>query len=336
MASPLAPAHPHFVMLKGYHVGSKWIAQTFSRVPGCALFFEYEHCLRGLNNGACCEGPELTLEYLANGCACSELSDVIFVTDEHTCRGCPTKVPVQHGCRATGVQMGALGSPYRDHLRKLQAISPSVRFVVLARSNSVKHAVSFLRVSCGGANHKDARTDGQAGPGKHVLPSPVHSKELGSWISVPPPVLIGAARSLYMNQKSIRTLGGQLSAGSPAYTLVYEAFQTDVVREITNLLKAIGAAELPKGWVGSAGLIVKAGADDLHLGLSNFAELKQALQSTPCVGRMLAAIGPVEFGLDECEEDFKALATKTIFRDWGITATTSVRKLNNSQCRGET
>ena len=44
MALPAAP--PAMIVLKGYHVGSKWFAESFNALPGGAFFFEYEHCLR--------------------------------------------------------------------------------------------------------------------------------------------------------------------------------------------------------------------------------------------------------------------------------------------------
>mmetsp|Transcript_28896 Transcript_28896/g.88604 ORF Transcript_28896/g.88604 Transcript_28896/m.88604 type:complete len:95 (-) Transcript_28896:3014-3298(-) len=51
MKSALRPTaapvrHPHFVVFKGYHVGSLWLSDAFDMIPGCALFFEYEHCAR--------------------------------------------------------------------------------------------------------------------------------------------------------------------------------------------------------------------------------------------------------------------------------------------------
>jgi len=316
ISTPMAVSHPHFVMVKGYHMGSYWLAEAFSKAPGCALYFEYEHCLRR-GMPTCCPSPNLTLGYLQRGCSCSTARRHV---GSDSCSGC-SEYPLEGGCRATGVQLGALGPVYITHIRQMQVQSPSLQIVFLARSNLVKHAVSFLRTSCGGTNHLTA-----AAHAKH------HS---GEWISIPPPQLLHNIRTNSHAQQQVAEHARALAGGEPAYTLIYESAQRDLVGEISNLLRAIGARPLPVGWNGVAGVIIKAGGDTLTTALSNYAELEEALRPASCLHRMLTAAGPVGFGLDECKEDLAAIPTKLAMQlQMGSQVAISSRVLNASQCAG--
>jgi len=238
--------------------------------------------------------------------------------------------PLKHGCRASGVQFGALGPSYESHIRRLQELSPTVRIVLLVRSNTVKHTLSYLRVSCGGTNHKKpdqqgvvSSTNWTSTPGR------------GHWISVPPPVLLLSVRSRYKGQQAVVALAHRLAGGDPAYTLVYEAAQRDFIGEIANLLRAIGASPPPTDWGAAVKAIVKSGADNLSSAISNYAQLEHAFRPTPCLHRMLTAAGPVEFGLDECSDDLLhgLPQGRNTLSAWNIDEHAS-RGLNDSQCRG--
>ena len=70
---------PHFVVVKGYHMGSKWFEGAFGAVPGCSFFFEFEHCLRDAKirqlygpppPSTDLAPPEATLHYLRSSCGC--------------------------------------------------------------------------------------------------------------------------------------------------------------------------------------------------------------------------------------------------------------------------
>jgi len=58
----MAPPASQFVLFKGYHMGSLWLAERFSAMPGCALAFEYERCLR--KKGEMRGGPNETADGL--------------------------------------------------------------------------------------------------------------------------------------------------------------------------------------------------------------------------------------------------------------------------------
>ena len=63
-----------FVVLKGYHMGSKWFEEAFNRLEGGgAFYFEYEHCLRQLGRElpSRIAPPAVTLNYLTTACGCS-------------------------------------------------------------------------------------------------------------------------------------------------------------------------------------------------------------------------------------------------------------------------
>ena len=80
MAAPATPAPKLFVILKGYHMGSKWFEEAFRKVGGCHFFFEYEHCLKVMARPAeIGAAHNLTLRYLQSSCGCSS---------EVGCQGC--------------------------------------------------------------------------------------------------------------------------------------------------------------------------------------------------------------------------------------------------------
>ena len=47
LAAQYPATHPpaYFVVLKGYHEGSKWFEEAFNAVPGCSFFFETTYLL---------------------------------------------------------------------------------------------------------------------------------------------------------------------------------------------------------------------------------------------------------------------------------------------------
>jgi hypothetical protein len=335
MARRLQPAnhHPRPPLCR-----SKWISEAFSQAPGCSLYFEFEHCLRAFHNGTCCASAEFTLEYLNRGCACSGVDREPGKSGfDYGCSGCALH-PMHHGCRASGVQFGALGTPYQAHIRQIQRLSPTVRIVLLVRSNTVKHSLSFLRVSCGGINHK--KPDAHFGL---LSTNRTLRSDRGAWITVPPQVLLFTARSRYKGQQAVVGLARRLAGGDPAYTLVYEAAQRDLAGEIANLLKAIGALPLravastiPTGSGAAEKVIVKSGADNLSSAIANYAQLEHAFRQTPCLHRMLIAVGPVVFGLNECKDDllYGVPQGRHVMSAWGVDGHAS-RGLNDSQCQGQ-
>ena len=76
-----------FVVLKGYHMGSKWFEEAFRKVAGCSFYFEYEHCLKQL-----APAPQIasianvTLQYLRSSCGCPYTPG---------CLGCSPEPPMQ-------------------------------------------------------------------------------------------------------------------------------------------------------------------------------------------------------------------------------------------------
>ena len=84
------------VVIKGYHMGSKWFAETMNRVPGAAFFFEYEHCLKrlSLNHGVSIPvlAENATLRFLRTSCKCERSFD---------CRGCGSELQTNEMARQT-------------------------------------------------------------------------------------------------------------------------------------------------------------------------------------------------------------------------------------------
>eukprot|EP00966_Prymnesium_polylepis_P296975 6860944-Prymnesium_polylepis.1 len=64
-----------YVVVKGYHMGSKWFAESMNRVAGAAFAFEYEHCLKRVSSEVGASVPaltrNLTLRFLQTSCGCS-------------------------------------------------------------------------------------------------------------------------------------------------------------------------------------------------------------------------------------------------------------------------
>ena len=75
MAATAAPADvlPALaIVLKGYHMGSKWFADVFNSATG-SFYFEYEHCLRTIGRetyNSQYAPPNVTLNYLRHSCGC--------------------------------------------------------------------------------------------------------------------------------------------------------------------------------------------------------------------------------------------------------------------------
>ena len=180
---------PAFIVLKGYHVGSKWFAEAFNRLPGGSFYFEYEHCLRqigrqdGSNDtsahigrGAKLASPYAALSFLRNGCGCAESCTGCKALHEHrtladvAAVGSPTaglrlllanapRDARERRCLATGLSMGALGSAYTAHMQALGRLEPRMQIVAHVRSNHIKHALSFLRTTCDGELNHVTPTD---------------------------------------------------------------------------------------------------------------------------------------------------------------------------------
>lgn len=163
--------HSVFVVVKGYHMGSLWFAEAFSRLRGCALYFEYEHCLRhgaataastanssrpvaaANSPGPVLLPPSATQQFLHRGCACANLATARAPLAH--CGGCASG----QQCRAAGISFGALGPEYLLHIRGLLQLEPRAAVIVHLRTNHIKHALSFLRTSCRQQpNHATAAT----------------------------------------------------------------------------------------------------------------------------------------------------------------------------------
>ena len=220
-----------FVVLKGYHMGSKWFAETMNRVPNAAFSFEYEHCLRAQSSehqaSISALAENTTLRFLRTSCRCSSFD----------CRGCsdaetapPHIRPNAAGmiapaarqsgraqlaeCHASGISIGASDPITQEHIRTLVHLEPRVNFVVHVRSNHVKQAISFLRVTCSGQkNHAyedKART---------------HHDEGRLILHVPPAVLMAKTIAASKAHFHVLNLAEKLSGGHIAYVLVYEKMQ---------------------------------------------------------------------------------------------------------------
>ena len=286
-----------FVVVKGYHMGSKWFSTALNGVAGAAFFFEYEHCLRKLApQPGGLTGPEATLRYLRSSCGCAD-----------RCLGCNSSVPdlarpddsgahnarnarlhaagkeYERHCMATGVSFAALGANYMSHLGAIRQLEPRLSIVLHVRSNHVKHGLSFLRVSC---------------------PEQVnHAKVSAATVRmrVPADVLLALAVSTARAQAKVAEDARSAAGGRVAFTLVYEAMQLDLDGEIRKLLLAIGvpaaaaAVRVPT--------LIKAGGEDMREALANFDEVGRHFRPLPCLHSMLVARGPTVFEMHACREE---------------------------------
>lgn len=318
-----------FVVVKGYHMGSKWFADAFNHIHGAAFFFEYEHCLRKLApQPHVLAGPETTLGYLRHGCGCAE-----------SCHGCragelpPVQPAVPGGgahrarasrvhaaesahakhCLATGVSFGALGASYVAHLGAMLRLEPRLSIVLHVRSNHVKHGLSFLRVTCPSQpNHATAATAAHR-------------------MRMPPALLLARSVTAARSQAKVSEQAASLAGGRVAYTVVYEAMQRDLDGEMRRLLGAIGAPPAAQGSVVRGGSLVKAGSDDLAEVLANFGEVEQHLRSLPCLHSMLVARGPVAFEADACREEIGSFS-EAVASEVAATRASGRLELNASDC----
>lgn len=330
-APPVVPApHRQFIVLKGYHMGSKWFSQTLNALPGAAFYFEYEHCLRSLGRSAnktakpsggperaavpaSLASPGVTLHYLRTACNCA-----------NSCNGCHGDTTTAAKCLATGISFGALGSAYVDHVRAVLQHAPHTAIVAHVRTNHLKHAFSFFRTTCGGeVNH--LRADGRPDRGRRLGNSVSLHHHRMARLRVPPPLLLLRALHAAEEQRRIlstaSTLGG---ARGTARVVLYEAMQRNVSAELHELLVAIGvaphlvtaaaAAAEARGKPVVAGApssmpaeLVKAGAENLADGLANFGEVESYLRPWPCLSGMLRADGPMLFAVDACAAELDGL-----------------------------
>jgi hypothetical protein len=270
-----------FVVLKGYHMGSKWFAESFNRMPGGTFYFEYEHCLRQLGKSqgnASLASVHATTSFFQHACGCSEIA----------CMGCAARKPPYGGdrrralarhepCMATGISFGALGAAYMAHLHALRRAHPWLQIVAHIRTNHVKHALSFLRTSCDGElNHMTPGVMAARRGGRNESSSAL-SSGVGVWrrLAIPPPLLLLRATVAAAEQSKViehaRELSGGGNAvgqipgdgasggagnsgdhgggggggggrGGVAYILRYESMQRDLPGEMRRMLHALGVA----------------------------------------------------------------------------------------------
>ena len=300
---------PHFVVVKGYHMGSKWFEGAFGAVPGCSFFFEFEHCLRDAKirqlygpppPSTDLAPPEATLHYLRSSCGCG-VGSAARPPKEYTRRGnrcaggCPNASLARPPCRASGVSFGAIGGAHATHLRSLVALEPRLTVLAMVRTNRIKHAVSFLRTSCHGELN-------------HATTSRAVRR-----LVVPTEALLLRARTSQKSQTKVLQMARELGRRPVAHVIVYEEMQRDLAAELARILRAVGAAPpaatavAAKGALAEAatskGTLVKAGSDDLGAQVANFDALEAELRAAPCLHAMLVAREPVAFGLDGCPTD---------------------------------
>ena len=252
-----------FIVLKGYHMGSKWFSEAFNALPGGAFYFEFEHCLRALGRASDPSSssappiapPAVTLQYLRSGCGCTD-----------NCTACqninvtvPPPLSPPQRCLATGVSFGALGGPYVSHVRAVRELDPRVSIVAHVRTNHLKHALSFLRTTCDGeANHLFLKPPSPKGSSAsshdHHGHSHRHSRRRLSTSSgvgsarhaarlhVPPPLLLlRAVHAAQEQQRILSTAHGLAPKGEQAqHVLVYETMQLDLAGSLKALLVALG------------------------------------------------------------------------------------------------
>lgn len=320
-----------FIVLKGYHVGSKWFAEAFNALEGCSAYFEFEHCLRqaakerelnASSIGPNIAPPSLTSHYLLRGCGCAagwECCEAISNAHRDHAHGrsplCAP--PSQARSVGVGVSFGALGAAYLAHVRAVVQREPRVAIVAHVRTNHVKHGLSFLRTSCDGElNHataldvqRQSRGGGSGGDGGRAR------------LRVPPALLL--LRAVNSAQEQTKILGDAIKvspSGQLTHVVTYESLQRDLAGEMRSLLLAIGVphAAAARATAGLAAreaghkavaddAMVKAGAEDAVDLLANFEELEGFLRPLSCLHAMLVARGPVGFELRACAEEIGRL-----------------------------
>lgn len=157
-----------FVVLKGYHMGSKWFEEAFSSVSLRGFQFEFEHCLRhSLPREAIRYSANFTLQFLRTSCGCenrkscswcSQPPATLVNSSKSLIKRQPELQPTPASqCVASGVSFAVISSEYIEHITSLLAMEPAISVVLHVRSNIVKQAVSMLRVHCEGqVNHLSA------------------------------------------------------------------------------------------------------------------------------------------------------------------------------------
>ena len=145
-----------------------------------------------------------------------------------------------------------------------------------------------------------------------------------SRLHVPPPLLLlRAVHAAQENQRILSTAKSVSSSDSRgvAHVMVYERLQGHLAAELTTLLVAIGVPRAAANAAVSATApiedakaasekMVKAGAENLAEGLSNFAEVEAYLSASqlPCLLSMLRAEGPQSFAVGACDSEVETLS----------------------------
>ena len=285
-----------FVVLKGYHVGSKWFAEELNALGDCRIAFEFEDCV---------ESAQDVLRYLQI-CECP-------VQCSNTSCGVEPLMPCSRQ-RARGASFGFRReelSGKTSHLLAQELVPRLTRdlaqlhVVLHTRTNLVKLAYSSIRAGCPGTfNHLRLENSAMA-----PTPSPLR---------IPPELLLSETIRLAANQAALRHFAQGL--GPVAYDLRYEALQLDIHHEIVQLLRSVGAPpgsswpppptrfekamggparvqsqqrQQPQQWArgGRRLQLVKSSADDLRQGLDNFEEVHaffaKAVGRWPVLGCLL-------------------------------------------------
>ena len=334
-----------FVVVKGYHMGSKWFEESFNRLPGCGFMFEYEHCLRAMgrklqNPHDKLAPPTATMHFLRHGCQCPE-----SCAPNPTCHGSNSSRPLldsESGIGSSGVsggissgsRIGEQGHRARER-KQLSASTASVRsyssrapcravgvsFGALGPAY-IAHLQSLLTLSRPRAvavvvhirtNHvKHAlsflRTS-CSGEANHITRSAAALTKHSARLYVPPALLALRAWIAARAMDKILEDADAVRGESPlAYVLRYEAMQRDIGGEMAALLRAVGAPPAPL-YQPPAVSLVKASVEDVGEMLVNAPAVEAAFRSLPCLHAMLVARGPVDFGLRTCEKELATLPT---------------------------
>ena len=304
LVSPVPPLEaPHagpalFVLIKGYNMGSLWLAQAFSAKKGHALAFEYEHCLkassrknRAQNGTIQLDHPNVTIDFMKKVCACGDVK-----AKTQSCRICPLEHATDvHTCRASGISIASMGQSFIQHVQQLRGVDPSISLVGLVRTNHVKHAISMLRRLC---------TKNSSMFNNHKI-SPTVSN---GTMRVQPSALLARTLTVTRGHANFVEQVRLLRRDRPTHFVIYERMQQNIDREIGKLLQAVGVmhpfADLESRVSSLDRMVVKSSTEDLKQSLKNYREVEDYFgsfgESSTCFLPMLRAEGPVAFALDEC------------------------------------
>ena len=321
--SAISQSPAAFIVLKGKHMGSDWFASQFNQLQGCALAFEFTpkagwHL--GSTNTSTEENSNALLEHLVRHPICHA-----------------TESPA-HACRAVGLSAELSDEVITSAMHRAASLAPHIPFVLHVRTNFVKHALSFLRTTChataGGARNHLAASASAMSKARAAAP-----------LFIPPELLLARAILRHKETRHQIDAGRAMASGKFAYTLVYEAMQQDIAREIRNVLRAVGVPELSMPPVTLHPTTIKATPADPRRVLANFDAISRFFAhdthaaELPCMREMFLASDATAFALDACDQQQSVRAPKVLSAMLASVhrqhaAMSMELALNHSECTG--